>query len=129
MAVCCSSASFVSLEQSRIFDRDQRLVAEGFGLRDFSSSEHIGSFSDQREQADALSLAKKRQVEVPNSRRTFYAIFSSCSGRSISDQSGRCSIFLSTIAREGKLALGSIGKTVGPSSSNGPSGEATAACE
>ena len=40
-------------------------------------------------------------------------IFSSCSGRSMCDQSGRCSIFLSRIAREGKLALGSIGKFVG----------------
>jgi hypothetical protein len=33
----------------------------------------------------------------------------SCSGRSIADQSGKCSVFFATIARDGKLAVGSIG--------------------
>ena len=56
-------------------------------------------------------------------------IFSSCSGRSMRDQSGRCSIFLPRIAREGKLALELIGKFVGPTSASGPSGAATAAGE
>ena len=48
-------------------------------------------------------------------------------GTSMSDQSGRCNIRLSTIARETKLAFGSIGTRSGTKSAIGPSGFAPAA--
>src|SRR6516225_11128116 len=58
---CLLVKGFLGLvEQSDVFDRDQRLVTEGFGLSDVSGTESIGSFSGQREQADTLSTAKQR---------------------------------------------------------------------
>ena len=65
VAVCLSSASlFGSLvEQPGILDRDQCLIAEGFGKRDFALTEDIRLFSTQREQADAFALAHQRQIK------------------------------------------------------------------
>ncbi len=53
------------IEQPGIFDRDQGLVAEGFGQHYFALAEYAGAFSGQREHANTFSLAHQRQV-VPS---------------------------------------------------------------
>ncbi len=53
----------------------------------------------------------------------------SCSGNSMADQSGRCNTFFSTIARDGKLAVGSTGIAPNPMSGMRPSGVAQATTE
>ena len=45
------------VEQPGILDRDQGLVAEGFGQCDFAVAEHAGSSAAEREQANAFPLA------------------------------------------------------------------------
>ena len=54
-------AQFV--EQPRVLDSDDRLIAESFSLCDFSGSECVRSRSRQPEHADAISLTQQRQVE------------------------------------------------------------------
>ena len=63
MAVCCSSASLVSLNSRAFRIAISAWSRKDFGLCDLYGPENIGSFSHQREQTDALSLAKQRQVK------------------------------------------------------------------
>ncbi len=51
------------IEQPRILDRDQGLIAEGFGQSDFALTENTGSLSGQHEQADTFFTAEQRQIQ------------------------------------------------------------------
>ena len=64
VAVCCSNASFSSLEQPDILDGDHGLVGEGFKQLDLRRGEgaHLGATCDQRSNEFPL-LTKRNEQE------------------------------------------------------------------
>ena len=135
VAVCCSSDSVVArarlhlVEQPRVLDRDQRPGRGRIGQSDFVRAERCSvRYADQRKQADALPLAQQRQVQgavrAVASRGCCARVRA---GRRATSPARIASVF-ARIAREGKLAIGSIGVFRVPGVAP-PSGEADAATE
>ena len=53
------------VEQPRVLDRDDRLIAERFGLRDLLGAETVGRVAPTSEQADAVALAQAGAGRAP----------------------------------------------------------------
>jgi len=64
VAVCRSSASFVSLKHTHVLDRDHRLIGEGLRERDFLGRKLAGLSAQDQQAAHGLAFAQQRHPQA-----------------------------------------------------------------
>ena len=125
VAVCCSSASCVSLN-SRVFS----MAISAWSRNDSASAMALWL----KALAFVLPSTSTPTQSSPRSSGRYSAEFRpscwcrtcSCGGSSTADQSLTCSMVLLRIARDGKLAAGSTGISCAPGTGVSPAGVAMA---
>ena len=128
VAVCRSSATFVSLKR-RTFSS----AITAWSTNDFASAISLSvkalALARVKISTPRHSLSRKSGSISDDLTPNRSAACRSCSESLTADQSGMCSIFFSTITREGRLAPGSIGSPTGIGPAGRPWGVATATVE